>query len=99
MLCKGCKSQSDQNPELSFHRFPKDLQLRKKWVDAIRQPLLVVSDGTRICSAHFQVVGGKIRKNELPLVHPPLHGGEPLDGLEGELGKSMISQRNARAAA
>ncbi len=53
----GCNNsdKSRQQHGLSFHRFPKDLTVRKQWVHALRlQSLPANFDKTgRVCSAHF----------------------------------------------
>ncbi|XP_064461595.1 THAP domain-containing protein 11-like [Ornithodoros turicata] len=44
----GCK--------VSYHRFPKDADLRKKWIVAIKRdegPFFAVSDATKVCFHHF----------------------------------------------
>lgn len=56
--CKLCGLQYRKESNVSFHKFPKDPILRKKWVDAcklhkfaVRHPDQLLQ--TRICSQHF----------------------------------------------
>ena len=42
--------------ELSFHKFPRDPQMQKKWVIAIRRdigPHFQINNSTKVCSKHF----------------------------------------------
>jgi len=43
-------------PKLSFHSFPKDEAMVRKWIIKIKQDLgpdFKLNDSTRVCSAHF----------------------------------------------
>ncbi|XP_062619905.1 uncharacterized protein LOC134281457 [Saccostrea cucullata] len=51
-----CNGDSRQDFTLSFHRFPKDATLRKKWIVKIRRdegPDFQITDSTFVCSRHF----------------------------------------------
>lgn len=42
--------------QVSYHRFPSDVGLKKKWIAAIKRdegPLFRVSKATKVCSLHF----------------------------------------------
>ncbi len=52
--CKHCgKHRKDRS--ISFHRFPKDVALRKRWVAALRVKNLPdrYAETGYVCSAHF----------------------------------------------
>ena len=60
-----CKSNSLNNPELSFHQFPKDLDIKETWLNLLgidKQPL----KSHKVCSLHFP--GGKKSFGALPTV-------------------------------
>uniref|UniRef100_A0A9J8BMA1 THAP domain-containing protein 1 n=1 Tax=Cyprinus carpio carpio TaxID=630221 RepID=A0A9J8BMA1_CYPCA len=42
------------NTFLSFHTFPKDKEIQKRWVVNIRRDHFTVTNQTRVCSRHFQ---------------------------------------------
>lgn len=52
-----CTSNSKTSPSLSFHKFPKDSEIRATWIRNIRRDevagVFVVNDSTRVCSLHF----------------------------------------------
>ncbi|XP_062324513.1 THAP domain-containing protein 6-like [Osmerus eperlanus] len=52
-----CKSNKQRQPYLSFHGFPTELSLRKKWIKAVRRdegPNFKIKQGsTFVCSRHF----------------------------------------------
>lgn len=52
-----CKSNKQRQPYLSFHWFPTELSLRKKWIKAVRRdegPNFKIKQGsTFVCSQHF----------------------------------------------
>ncbi|KAL1479943.1 hypothetical protein MTO96_051460 [Rhipicephalus appendiculatus] len=50
-----CKSYAHFRPKpLSFHRFPKDPDLRRKWISAIgRDPSWAPTKYSTVCSEHF----------------------------------------------
>ncbi|XP_026061582.1 THAP domain-containing protein 1-like isoform X1 [Carassius auratus] len=53
----GCRSFSRQNKDnTSFHKFPQDRELQKKWIVKIRRdigPNFQITKNTRVCSKHF----------------------------------------------
>ena len=56
--CSAYNCENRQGPNgLSFHRFPKDPELRKRWISAVNRKDWQPSKYSRICSAHF--VGGE----------------------------------------
>ncbi len=65
----GCYKNTKKNKEVSFHRFPKNKQLRDKWINAIKRKKFVPSDHHRVCSSHFE--GGKRRNaSAIPTIFP-----------------------------
>uniref|UniRef100_A0A8C6LY32 THAP domain-containing protein 1 n=1 Tax=Nothobranchius furzeri TaxID=105023 RepID=A0A8C6LY32_NOTFU len=44
----------DLNSLLSFHRFPKQANLRKAWIGKIRHVGLIATPNTRVCNRHFE---------------------------------------------
>jgi len=65
----GCYKNTKKNKEVSFHRFPKNKQLRDKWINTIKRKKIVPSDHHRVCSSHFE---GKKRRNasDIPTIFP-----------------------------
>ncbi|XP_042210583.1 uncharacterized protein LOC121858313 isoform X2 [Homarus americanus] len=57
---RGCTSNKTDNPELSFHSFPKNKERFKIWCDLIKRPDLnhskVITNrmSMRVCSLHFE---------------------------------------------
>ncbi|XP_076853828.1 uncharacterized protein LOC143509219 [Brachyhypopomus gauderio] len=53
-----CSNSKQKQPYLSFHSFPADEELRKKWLIAIRRSegpnFQVIRNSTHVCSAHFE---------------------------------------------
>ena len=49
----GCSNRFSKESKLSFHKFPKDKALCKKWVVATKHAAFVPKDGTVLCSKHF----------------------------------------------
>ena len=61
-----CKSNSRKNPELSFHRIPKDETLKKKWIKLLKtKGLCNPNPFNVVCSAHFPG-GKKTYENNIP---------------------------------
>ncbi|KAL1416270.1 hypothetical protein MTO96_028103 [Rhipicephalus appendiculatus] len=55
-LCKQYGYLDSCGCKVSFHRFPNDPEMRKKWLVAIKReegPLFRVSNTTKVCSNHF----------------------------------------------
>ncbi|XP_067275446.1 uncharacterized protein [Pseudorasbora parva] len=48
-----CSASSRYNSHLSFHRFPKDTNLRAQWLHKIRRARFSVTTHTKVCSRHF----------------------------------------------
>lgn len=68
-----CTNSKRKQPHLSFHDFPNDVELRKKWLTAIRrdegQTFTIRRGSTFVCSQHFQsddfqlsLTGGIVRR-------------------------------------
>ena len=52
----ACTNRKNKCPGLSFHAFPKDDQLRRRWIAAIKRDegrFFAIGSDTRVCSAHF----------------------------------------------
>lgn len=49
---KRCTAQT-RTSGVTFHRFPKESDLRKEWVKALRRKAFFPSSSSRICSLHF----------------------------------------------
>ncbi|XP_024858924.1 uncharacterized protein LOC108228218 isoform X2 [Kryptolebias marmoratus] len=52
-LVYGCDASSYAFPELSFHRFPKDAELRRKWLEVAQRDEGSLRSSSYICSRHF----------------------------------------------
>ncbi|KAK3713861.1 hypothetical protein QZH41_001888 [Actinostola sp. cb2023] len=66
----GCTNSFRNAPNLQFYRIPKDVELRKTYKVILRNETLKLdSQGTRVCSAHFEG-GEKICRNHLPTIFP-----------------------------
>ncbi|XP_016664877.1 THAP domain-containing protein 2-like, partial [Acyrthosiphon pisum] len=50
--CVICHSNSTKNPNLSFHRFPKDPEKREVWINNLNLKMQI-KDWHQICSLHF----------------------------------------------
>ncbi|KAK2550122.1 hypothetical protein P5673_029315 [Acropora cervicornis] len=53
----GCTNSSRNSPDISFHFFPKDLALRRKWRKFCRRADkgFEAQENPRICAAHFKI--------------------------------------------
>lgn len=53
----GCTNSSRNSPDISFHFFPKDLALRRKWRKFCRRADkgFETQENPRICAAHFKI--------------------------------------------
>ena len=49
----GSNSNSKWNKELSFHKFPRDIGLREKWVNSVKKKDFIPGEQHRVCSQHF----------------------------------------------
>ncbi|KAJ8334017.1 hypothetical protein SKAU_G00413360 [Synaphobranchus kaupii] len=61
-----CTASAKFNSVLSFHTFPKDKELEKRWVAKIRRDNFTITNHTRVCSRHFQ---------STDLIEPPTPAG------------------------
>ena len=85
-----CKSNSVRNPELSFHKFPKDLDLRETWLNLLcidRQPL----KSHKVCSLHFP--GGKKSYGALPTVQN-VSSRQTVNSSKGRAHTNITEQQN-----
>ncbi|KAF6717650.1 putative D-tyrosyl-tRNA(Tyr) deacylase 2 [Oryzias melastigma] len=53
-LVYGCDASSYAHPELSFHRFPKDAELRRKWLALAQRDEASLRAHSCVCSRHFE---------------------------------------------
>ncbi|KAM4723495.1 uncharacterized protein FYW61_014261 isoform 2-T2 [Anableps anableps] len=54
-LVYGCDASSYAFPELTFHRFPKDEDQRKKWLQVAQRDEASLRTNSYICSRHFDM--------------------------------------------
>ncbi|XP_044762956.1 uncharacterized protein LOC123319932 [Coccinella septempunctata] len=59
--CYICKISSEKDPTVSFHRFPKNVLQRAKWVDSLGLDGMKVSTSTKLCSKHFPEDSFRVR--------------------------------------
>uniref|UniRef100_A0A667YIN4 THAP domain-containing protein 1 n=1 Tax=Myripristis murdjan TaxID=586833 RepID=A0A667YIN4_9TELE len=52
----SCSCSSKFNSSLSFHQFPKDGEIRRRWIVNVRRDKFTIGHHTRVCSRHFQSV-------------------------------------------
>ena len=63
-----CNNNSTRNPELSFHKIPKNKDIKKKWVRVLKtKGLLNPLPNQKVCSEHFPI-GKKTYENNVPTV-------------------------------
>ncbi|XP_044751591.1 uncharacterized protein LOC123311602 [Coccinella septempunctata] len=75
---KGCTVRFIKGANLKFHKYPKNEDLRKKWVEAVNRENFQPSEAAKLCSKHFQpddyyinVHGNKcLKKEAIPSVFP-----------------------------
>lgn len=66
----GCQNNFRNSVGIKFYRIPKNEQLRKRYVQLLRnETLKLKSDNTRICSEHFEG-GYKATPDHLPSIFP-----------------------------
>uniref|UniRef100_A0AAQ4QT80 THAP domain-containing protein 1 n=3 Tax=Gasterosteus aculeatus TaxID=69293 RepID=A0AAQ4QT80_GASAC len=53
-LAYGCDASSYVYPALSFHRFPKEAELRRRWLAAAQRDEGSLRTNSRLCSRHFE---------------------------------------------
>ncbi|XP_060761169.1 THAP domain-containing protein 6 [Neoarius graeffei] len=52
--CSNERTVSNRSRGITFHKFPKDKDLRKKWEVALRREGFTASDQSIVCSQHFK---------------------------------------------
>ncbi|XP_057695834.1 THAP domain-containing protein 6-like isoform X2 [Corythoichthys intestinalis] len=52
--CSNRRTAESRSHGVTFHRFPKEKQIRKQWEVALRRQNFVASDHSVVCSAHFK---------------------------------------------
>ena len=67
------------NSSLSFHTFPKDGEIRRRWIVNVRREDFTIGQHTRVCSRHFQSEdvnkpaeggGQRLRPGAVPVLFP-----------------------------
>ena len=67
----GCYSNTERDKELSFHKFPRDVSLREKWINSIKRKDFISGEQHRVCSQHFH--GPKKQgRSDIPTIFPLL---------------------------
>ena len=70
----GCSNRSTKNKDVNYHRFPKDVKLRKLWLRRIGRPpnqRLTDWDSARVYSKHFPDGFHAHDRDCLPIVQSP----------------------------
>ena len=67
----GCYSNSKKHKKLSFHKFPLDDALRRKWTNEIKRKDFVPNEHHKVCSLHFRN-GKKMGSTDVPVIFPLL---------------------------
>lgn len=57
----GCRNRRTPGTPLSFYRFPRDPERKRRWIVAVNRRGWEPNDGSRLCSTHF--LSGKQVKN------------------------------------
>ncbi|XP_053733341.1 uncharacterized protein LOC128766029 [Synchiropus splendidus] len=57
----GCRNRRTPGSTLSFYRFPRDPERKRRWIAAVNRRGWEPNDGSRLCSTHF--ISGKQVKN------------------------------------
>ncbi|CAG4969842.1 unnamed protein product [Colias eurytheme] len=66
----GCKSDSGMKlPNLSFHSFPINDDLRMRWIEATERPNFTPNKFSKLCSKHF-AANDIFKKRKLTVLHP-----------------------------
>ncbi|XP_059912266.1 THAP domain-containing protein 6-like [Gadus macrocephalus] len=52
--CSNERTVNNRNRGITFHKFPKDKDVRKKWEVALRRERFTASDYSVVCSQHFK---------------------------------------------
>ncbi|XP_032831685.2 DNA transposase THAP9 [Petromyzon marinus] len=74
----GCTNRTGKPPGVTFHRLPKDKDMRMRWIAAIHRERWQPTHSTSICSAHFvegdfdrtSLVYVRIRPGAVPSIFP-----------------------------
>ena len=67
----GCDSNTKRDRKLSFHKFPRDVFLREKWVNSIKRIDFIPGEQHHVCSQHFH--GAKEQgRSDVPIIFPLL---------------------------
>ena len=62
------ENNNKKNPEMSFHKIPKNPEMRKKWIRLLkRKGIRDPGPSHRVCSSHF-VGGTKTYSNNIPTI-------------------------------
>eukprot|EP00117_Sycon_ciliatum_P011696 scpid70229/ scgid13067/ THAP domain-containing protein 1 len=92
----GCSNRRSDQRDLSFHKYPKDPDLRARWVQACKREEgahFTISSSTVVCSEHFRE---KDFHPDLPGL-PALASGKPHRRLKQESIPSVFSFRRPPA--
>ena len=65
----GCYSNTKRDTVLSFHKFPKDVYLREKWVNSIKRKILFLVSSTLYSHGHFHSAKGMADQISLLYFH------------------------------
>ena len=82
----GCYSNTKREKELSFHKFPRDVSMREKWVNSIKRKELVPGEQHQImlsifswCQkarqtrrAYYISIASSVLQRKPPKIHLPL---------------------------
>ncbi|XP_034042965.1 uncharacterized protein LOC117525241 [Thalassophryne amazonica] len=60
-VVSGCRNRRTPGSSLSFYRFPRDPDRKRRWITAVNRQGWKPNDGSRLCSTHF--ISGKQVKN------------------------------------
>ena len=66
----GCTNKSSRDTSVSYHRFPANKKLQRKWLRSLRRETLEVNKSTRVCNAHVKN-GKKSSTTDVPYVRSP----------------------------
>ena len=67
----GCSKRSGRD-KVTFHRFPKDTEIRQKWINAVNRENFNPSLNTALCSDHFEA-NSFVEELDKPLVRRRLY--------------------------
>uniref|UniRef100_A0A1A8PLH0 Si:dkey-56d12.4 n=3 Tax=Nothobranchius TaxID=28779 RepID=A0A1A8PLH0_9TELE len=73
-VATGCSNRSNRK-DLSFYRFPKDLERRTLWISAVNRGQWEPTEYSRLCSQHF-ISGEKSNDPQSPDYVPSLFGSD-----------------------